>query len=341
MNLTAKERLELLAELGERMKEKTGAYRQARDEAYAHNAWFIPAFVDKAMDAIVQGYLDRNKLTAWLDQYPEVKKPSRVGIIMAGNIPFVGFHDFLSVFAAGHFALAKLSSRDEVLMKFVFRLMEDIDPRCLSHFEVVERLDRFDAVIATGSNNTSRYFDYYFGKYPNIIRKNRNGTAVLTGEEGPEDLHKLGDDIFDYFGLGCRNVTKLYVPENYNFEPLLADSEERQELFEHHKYRNNYDYNYAVYLLNQEPILITKNLILKEDPSYLSRIACLHYEYYSGSEHLQERLQRDTESIQCLATRDGQLFSLPNEVSFGQTQVPGLFDYADGVDTLSFLTRLS
>jgi hypothetical protein len=259
---------------------------------------------------------------------------------MAGNIPLVGFHDFLVVFLSGHYALIKLSSKDEVLMKYVFELLYELNENSKSYFTVQERLKDFDAVIATGSNNTSRYFEYYFGKYPNIIRKNRNGVAILTGKEGEDDIRKLSFDVFDYFGLGCRSITKLYVPKDYNFEFLLSIFEENQEINNHHKYRNNFDYNYATYLLNKDEILVSKNIILKEDISYMSRIACLHYEAYDEMTHLIKRLRGDEEKIQCMATQSGTLTGLQNEVAFGQTQSPKLEEYADGVDTMKFLSEL-
>lgn len=341
MNLNRQERLELLIRLGNVLRQKDAGFDKIRNKAFAENPWFIPANIDKALNAIVDHYLEPASLREWMNHYPPINKQKKVGLIMAGNIPFVGFHDFLSVFASGHKAQVKLSSKDTVLMQYVFSKLRALHPAVASQFELVERLEDFDAVIATGSNNTSRYFEYYFGKYPNIIRKNRNGTAVLTGDERADDLKKLSEDISDYFGLGCRNVTKIYVPENYDFEPLLSIFEENQVLFEHHKYRNNYDYNYAIYLLNREDFMASKNILLKEDTSYLSRIACLHYEKYTDLDKVKQQLEMDEELIQCVATRDSSLFQLENEVAFGQTQVPGLFDYADGVDTLSFLTHLS
>lgn len=341
MNLTSKERIGILAELGHRLMQMDGRYQKAREQAYAENQWFIPENTDKALRAIVDSFLQKDKLEAWLASYPRMGSPKKVGLIMAGNIPMVGFHDFLTVFAAGHKALVKLSSKDEVLMKYVLDELVAIDERTQECFEVVERLKGFDAVIATGSNNSSRYFEYYFGKYPHIIRKNRNGLAILTGEESEEDLRELRHDIFDYFGLGCRNVTKLYVPQDYDFEAFLRVMEEDENINMHHKYRNNFDYNYAVYLLNKEDILISKNLILKEDPSYQSRIACLHYEYYDGLDSLKERIEGEMDLIQCVVTIDGASLGFSNEVAFGKTQQPLLHEYADGVDTMVFLTQLS
>lgn len=341
MNLTSKERIQILCTLGKRLAAMDESYQEAREKAFHENQWFIPENIDKAILAIVDAFLQPELLESWLDQYPRVDVPKKVGIIMAGNIPFVGFHDFLAVFTVGHKAMIKLSSKDEVLMKFIFRTLVEIDSRTEPYFELVERLVNFDAVIATGSNNSSRYFEYYFGKYPNIIRKNRNGLAVLKGDESEDDLRKLSDDVFDYFGLGCRNVTKVYVPEEYDFGTMLKIFEEKASLSQHNKYRNNYDYNYAIYLLNREEILISENLILKEDTSYLSRIACLHFERYEEISLLKEQLEMENDLIQCVASCDGQLLKMSNEVAFGQTQSPKLMDYADGVDTMFFLTNLA
>jgi hypothetical protein len=341
MNLTPKERIAILVELGERLSKMDEAYQKAREKAHAENQWFTPENTDQALRAIIHAFLQRDLLESWLSAYPETKSPKKVGLIMAGNIPLVGFHDFLSVFVSGHQAMIKLSSKDEVLMTYVLNELKGIDERTGDCFETVERLEGFDAVIATGSNNSSRYFDYYFGKYPNIIRKNRNGLALLTGEESEEDFRKLRRDIFDYFGLGCRNVTKLYVPRDYDFVPFLKVMEEDEDINMHHKYRNNYDYNYAIYLLNKEDILVSKNLILKEDTSYQSRIACLHYETYGDPGALKARIQMEMDLIQCVATHDGKSLGLANEVAFGKTQEPQLDEYADGVDTMAFLTQLA
>jgi hypothetical protein len=340
MSLTSKERIDILAELGQRLARKDEDYTIAREKAFEQNPWFIGKNIDKAVHAISKIFLNKKSLIDWRDKYPAVKKALSIGLILAGNIPLVGFHDFLSVFVSGHHAQLKLSSRDEVLMKYILENLINIEPTSNDHFEVVERLNGFDAVIATGSNNTSRYFDYYFGKCPNIIRKNRNSVAILTGAENREDLKKLSNDVFDYFGLGCRNVTKLFVPFGYDFKELLQVFDENEAIRDHHKYKNNYDYNYAIYLLNKDEILVSENVILKEDPSYLSRIACLHFEYYEKKTQLRDRLVFDENQIQCIASADGNLLDMNIEVSFGQTQQPGLTDYADGVDTMAFLTAL-
>lgn len=340
MNLTRNDRIGLMIRLGKSLQKKDKRYQKVVEKATAENPWFTVENIDKAVDSIVSSFLNPDLIKNWLSKYPIIGKPKKVGLIMAGNIPLVGFHDFMVVFLSGHHALIKLSSKDEALMKYVFELLHEIDEKSTSYFTVLERLQDFDAVIATGSNNTSRYFEYYFGKYPNIIRKNRNGVAILTGKEQEDDLRRLSFDVFDFFGLGCRSITKLFVPKDYNFEFLLGIFEENQEINNHHKYRNNFDYNYATYLLNKDVFLVSKNIILKEDISYLSRIACLHYENYDDMALLKKKLVRDEMKIQCIATKSGTLTGLANEVEFGQTQRPKLEEYADGVDTMKFLSEL-
>ena len=339
MNLNKKQRIDLLVRLGEILSE-TGSlpYRKARAEAFAQNPWFIPEYIDQAIRAISTFFLERQALERWAQAYPEPEFKKEVGLILAGNIPLVGMHDLLSVFVPGHRAQVKLSSKDEVMMHFLLHTMERIDPGVMDYFHLVDRLKDFDAVIATGSNNTFRYFSYYFDRYPHIIRKNRNGVAVLTGAESTEELGGLVKDILDYFGLGCRNVTKLYVPRDYDFGPLIELIDDLEFLLHHHKYRNNYEYNYALFLLNKDDFLAGKNILVKKDASYLSRIACLHYEFYDSPESLKEQLEMDRDLIQCICSPGGKLLGMDGEVPFGKSQVPGLFDYADGVDTMQFLT---
>jgi len=340
MTFNRPQRIQIMKELGLRLLDHNEKYLTAREKAYYENAWFTPDNIDQSIDAICNCFLQESLLTEWMKQYEEPKESKKIGLIMAGNIPLVGFHDFLTVFMSGHKAIIKLSSKDEKLFRFVLDELLSIDPKVEETFELVERLKDFDAVIATGSNNTSRYFDYYFGKYPNIIRKNRNGTGVLTGDETEEQLRTIGRDIFDYFGLGCRNITKIYVPETYEFDLLLRVLDEYKALSMHHKYKNNYDYNYALYLLNKEKFLANENLILREDPAYISRISCVHYEYYKNLNDLKERLNLDGELIQCICTKDGQILGSENEFAFGASQIPALGEYADGVDTMAFLSNL-
>ena len=263
-------------------------------------------------------------------------KNKQVALVLAGNIPLVGFHDLLAVLLSGNSALVKLSSNDNVLLPAIVEILEALTPgmKALVQFEE-GMLPEFDAVIATGSNNTARYFEYYFGNKPNIIRKNRNSVAVLRGNETKETLTALGQDIFQYYGLGCRSVSKLFVPEEYSFEALFEAIEPFQSLIEEKKYENNYDYNKAIYLMSEFPFLDNGFVMLKEDMSYASPIGTVFYERYQDLDGLKSRLETDKEKIQCLVSEG----FMEGEVPFGSTQYPLLNDYADGVDTVEFLLK--
>jgi hypothetical protein len=254
---------------------------------------------------------------------------------MAGNIPAVGFHDFLSVLITGNKLMAKLSADDDQLMPAISDLLISIEPGFESQVQFTsDTLSNFDAVIATGSNNTSRYFEYYFSKYPHIIRKNRNGVAIISGDELASDLHFLTSDILDYYGLGCRNVSKLYVPDNYDFNKLLEVVSKRKEANDNHKYFNNYEYNKAIFLVNGSEHLDSGNLLIKEDTEIPSPISVLHYEYYKDMDQLKKAINANTEKIQCVVTN---IDDFANSVAFGRSQLPDLWDYADGIDTIRFL----
>ncbi len=304
-----------------------------------YNAWFTPESVLQAVTAIGK-MLNRQQLSTWLNKYPVENKPGkRVGLILAGNIPLVGFHDVLCVLASGNHALIKASSQDTRLIKCVLEMLTAIDSSFADQFSFVERLEKFDAVIATGSNNTSRYFDYYFGKVPNIIRKNRNSVALLTGNESGEELNALGHDIFDYYGLGCRNVSKLLVPEGYNFNFFFESIESYQPIINHHKYNNNYDYNKSIYLVNSDKHFDNGFLLLKEDERLASPLAVLYYGYYKDIPSAQTWLEAESDKIQCIV--NGAHLQLKTQVvDFGMSQQPALWDYADGIDTMEFLTKL-
>ena len=257
---------------------------------------------------------------------------------MAGNIPLVGFHDLLCVLITGNKALVKLSSNDQKLIPLLIDFLIDIEPSLKDKVIFTkEKLDHYDAVIATGSNNTARYFEYYFGKKPNIIRKNRNSVAVLSGKESQEELTALGEDIFRYFGLGCRSVSKIYLPKEYNIDTFFKAMFPYNSIINHHKYANNYDYNKAVYLMSEFKILDNGFLILKEEESFGSPIASLFYEYYEDVSTLKEKLKDNKENLQCIVSSG----FVEDEISFGNTQKPMLNDYADGIDTIAFLLNTS
>ena len=303
----------------------------------SHNGWFTPEQVLHSIQSWARALTEDN-LNQWLSNYDFSKiEPKKVGLILAGNIPLVGFHDFLSVLISGHDVLVKTSSNDQHLLKFLAKYLISIQPELNSKITFVEgKLEGFDAVIATGSNNTARYFEYYFKDKPSIIRKNRNSVAVLDGTETFEDLVGLGEDIFRYFGLGCRNVSKLFVPKGYNFDNFFKAMYEYRDVILYEKYANNYDYNKAVFLMSNFQLLDNEFLTIKEDTSYASPISSVFYEFYESLEEITTRLNADAEQIQCIVSKD----LIPNSVTFGQTQQPNLWDYADNVDTLAFLNNL-
>lgn len=338
MHLTLTERIDILAELGRRLQSPDDYLDAVIHRTSHHNLWFTKENQRKAIDAIASKMLQPGKLRHWLESYnlPSGSKTPVVGMVMAGNLPLVGWHDVQCVFAAGCKSQIKLSEKDPYLLPCLLRMLGQIDPRCNDFFEIVPRLKGFDAVIATGSNNTSRYFETYFAGWPHIIRRNRNAVAILDGKESAAELKALGEDIFTYFGLGCRNVAKIYVPLNYDFQPLLEMLHEFRHVVLHDKYKNNFDYNYALYALNKTPFYMSGSILLTENAGFHSRIAALHYEYYAHPASLETILRNHHEEIQCIVGHKGLLSKLP-VIPFGKAQEPGLTDYADGVDTMAFL----
>ncbi|WP_430400375.1 acyl-CoA reductase [Flavobacterium sp.] len=304
----------------------------------SHNGWFTPEQVYFSINSWAKA-LEEEKLEKWLSNYTFKENSNKnIGLILAGNIPLVGFHDFLSVLISGNNVLVKTSSNDQHLIKFLAKYLISIDERLSEKISFVEgKLEGFDAVIATGSNNTSRYFEYYFKSKPSIIRKNRNSVAVLNGNESTEDLENLGEDIFRYFGLGCRNVSKLFVPKGYDFKHFFESIFKYKDVIFYEKYANNYDYNKAVFLMSLYKLLDNEFLTLKEDTSYSSPISSVFYEYYEDINDLNNRLENDSEQIQCIVSNN----LIKNSIAFGQTQKPQLWDYADNVDTLEFLNSLN
>lgn len=304
----------------------------------SHNGWYTPEQVYFAIKSWADALTEEN-IDKWLSQYAQDfaqpdKTEKNVALILAGNIPLVGFHDFLSVLITGNKALIKTSSNDQHLLPFLAKYLIFADESLQSKISFVAgKLENFDTVIATGSNNTARYFEYYFKDKPSIIRKNRNSVAVLNGKETHEELEALGEDIFRYFGLGCRNVSKLFVPKGYLFDAFFQAIFKYQDVIHYEKYANNYDYNKAVFLMSNFKLLDNGFLTLKEDPSYASPISSVFYEFYDSLEDLQSRLNADAEQIQCIASND----LIKNSIAFGQTQNPQLWDYADNVDTITFL----
>lgn len=307
--------------------------------ANSKNNWFTPQNVAKSLNAIAARYLDEDKLSSWADSYAEISAPKKIGVVMAGNIPAVGFHDALCVLISGHVLLAKPSSDDSVLIRAILEKLIEIEPAFKHNIHFVDRLNDSDAYIATGSDNTARYFHYYFAKKPNVIRKNRTSIAVLTGNETEADLADLGTDVLQYFGLGCRNVSKLFVPDGYNFTKFYESIEESAETFlNHHKYFNNYEYNKSIFLINRVPHFDNGFLMITENPALVSPISVLHYENYGSQEDVKALLDTSSEKIQCMVGNENAV--VKDMVPFGAAQQPGLSDYADSVDTMAFLTSL-
>ena len=317
--------------------------------AYQHNSWFTEDNVRFAISSIA-GMLKEDMLYKWIGKYrhfqsfqsPITNHQSpikRIGVVMAGNIPLVGFHDMLCVLMSGNVFVGKTSSKDGRLLQKIAEVLVGIEPSFKEYIEFSESpLENINAIIATGSNNTSKYFDYYFGKYPNIIRKNRNSIAVLNGAETQDELRYLGRDIFQYFGLGCRNVSKLFVPSGYNFDEFFDAIAHNRNIIDHNKYFNNYSYNQAIFLMNKTPHLDNGFLLLKEENALASPVAAVFFEYYFDEEKLIKRLEPDFDKIQCIVSKNG---IIKNSIPFGTTQQPELWDYADGVDTMKFLIKLN
>lgn len=337
-------RIEVFATLGEKLT----AYCRDDNPDYTHllaaskvgNPWFTKDNINLSIKNIVQ-LLDATQLNNWVKEYPAITSKKRVGIIMAGNIPLVGFTDFLAVVISGHKAMVKLSSSDTLLPKFIIQQLIEVDASINDFIEIVDGrfTDKIDAVIATGSNNSSRYFDYYFGNYPNIIRKNRTSVAVLGGAESKRELELLGKDVFSYFGLGCRNVSKLYLPVGFDTDRIFEALVTYGEIIHHSKYNNNYAYHRALWLMNQVKFLDNNFIALKEDNSLHSPVGSLFYEYYQDIEALNNELQEQDTSIQCVATNLKEVV-FDRKVAIGATQSPSLKDYPDGVDVMQFLSEI-
>ena len=304
----------------------------------SHNGWYTEEQVFFALQSWAEA-LTADNLEIWLSSYDikDAATSKTVGLILAGNIPLVGFHDFLSVLITGHKALVKTSSSDQHILPFLAKYLINAEPEFNSFIEFTEsKLEGFDAIIATGSNNTARYFEYYFKGKPSIIRKNRNSAAILTGQETKEDLVALGEDIFRYFGLGCRNVSKLFVPKGYDFKLFFEAMYEYRDVIHYEKYANNYDYNKAVFLMSNFQILDNEFMTIKENSGYASPISSVFYEYYDNIDDLRQRLEEDKDQLQCVVSSN----LTPGSIAFGQTQKPALWDYADNIDTVTFLTKI-
>jgi len=332
--MNVEQRVVLMEKLGRFIVSDDAGWTSIKEKAAYENAWFLPEFINYQVEHIAHEFLDRKKLEKWIAKYnipSETPAPKNVGIVMAGNIPFAGFHDFLSVFISGHRQAAKPSSKDFVLFDGIINKLKEWNSEIEEYVTIADRLKKCDAYIATGSNNSSRYFDYYFSSYPHVIRRNRTSAAILTGNETLADLEALADDVYLYFGLGCRNVTKIYVPANFDFLPLLESFKKYNWEFDIHKYKNNYDYQLAVMIINRIYYMTNGSILLREDKGLFSPVSLLHYEVYSDVKEVEKSLAA-TDDIQCIVGK--------GYIPFGQAQKPALDDYADKADTLQFLRDL-
>lgn len=325
------QKITALVALGQYMLSHDEAWEHTKDRAVQGNQWFTAAQIEVAVKNMVTNFLQADKLNLWLEKYPIPQNPKLVGITMAGNIPLVGFHDFLCGYLSGHQMRLKLSSKDQILLPHLLDKLGEWDTDSTSQIQISDNIRNCDAYIATGSNNTARYFEQYFEKYPHIIRRNRTSVAVLDGTETKEELAALAEDVFLYFGLGCRNVTQVCVPKGYDFQQLFEAFEPYRDFINHNKYRNNYDYYLAIYLLNKVPYLSNDALLLVENESPFSAVSVLHYRYYEDKAQLVNELQQ-SHDLQCIVSRES--------IAFGAAQVPSLSDFADGVDTMNFLCSI-
>lgn len=331
--ITLYEKLDLLERLRVDLQHNE-EWNLIKTRAFEENGWFVAPFTDLAIANIINEFLDAGKLANWIKSYgipANRTTPKTIGLVMAGNIPLVGFHDFLCGFLSGHKLLVKPSSKDNALIRHVVKKLAEWDERINEAVVFAERLKNCDAYIATGSNNSGRYFEYYFRNYPSIIRKNRTSVAVLSGSERSTDLQNLADDMLLYFGLGCRNVSKIYVPRDYDFIPLLHAMDKYMWMEDHSKFKNNYDYNLSLHILNHQYYMTNGTVLLVENPFIFSPISQVNFEFYDDNAPTDLSL-KFADQIQCVAGSA--------DMTFGKAQFPSLTDYADGVDTLKFLSEL-
>ncbi len=307
---------------------------RAMQGAVRANGWYTMENVRHAFAAWGMA-LRPEALDAWLARYPQLgeQKCAKVGLILAGNIPLVGLHDVICTWLAGHQAMVKPSSQEPELIPALVKVLDVLHPGTADRIQIIPgKLGDVDAMIATGSNNTARYFEHYFGHLPRIVRRNRVSVAVLDGTESEAELTALGEDVFRYFGLGCRNVSKLFLPESFDLDRIFTAWYPYHEVVQHNKYANNYDYTRAIWLLDQIPFLENGFVLLKEDKALASPVGAVFYERYADKQVVEQRLKEHATEIQCVVGHD--------HLPFGTAQKPGLADYADGVDTMRFLLEL-
>lgn len=333
--LTTTETVNALSRLGEELKSVNENDEAVFQRAYHKNNWFTRDNVELSIKNIANEFLNIDKLNAFAQQYELFQhdvQPKTIALVFAGNIPLVGFHDWLCVMLSGHNALVKLSSKDDVLFPYILDKLNDIEPRFKNKTTIAEQLKNFDAVIATGSNNSARYFEHYFGKYPHIIRKNKSSVAIIDEQTTDAQLEALADDVFAYFGLGCRNVSKLYIHQGVSIEKISQHFDKYKHIFDHNKYRNNYDYRYTIMIMNNQPHHSNGHVLLVENEAVSTPLSILNYERFNTNEELQSKLNAQSENIQAIIGN--------NFIPFGTAQTPSLADFADGVDVMKFLLSL-
>ncbi|MFK7771790.1 MAG: acyl-CoA reductase [Saprospiraceae bacterium] len=339
MNLS--KRIEVLVYLGGILQLKEEELIAAQQISKNKNSWFTLENSDRALQNIITIFLQKEKLVAWAKQYevPEIAPAKTIGIIMSGSSPLAGFHDLLGVFVSGHHAKIKLSADDKFLIPYCIKVMKSEFPEVENYFSFVERMTDFDAIIANGSRDSIKVFKTYFSKFPNIVRTNKFGIGVLDGKESTEELAKFGEDIFHYFGLSSRSVSKIYIPENYDFVPLLEASHEFNNIVLTNKYKNNFDHNYTLQIINKMDYKANGCIIIIEDEALQSRIAMLHYEVYKGENHLAELLKSKYSEIQHIISNNAIPFY--KNKKFGAANVIELDDYENGIDVMYFLKELN
>ncbi len=325
------QRIESLLKLKEKLTPDHSEFLDIARRAEIENPWFTHDFIILSLQSILKAYLEESKLSAFAGSYPEAAQSKKVGIVLAGNIPMVGFHDILCGALSGHYLNVKLSSKDKTLMSFIINELRNLNQEFEEKINISDTIKNCDAYIATGSNQSNVYFEQYFGKYPSILRKSRSSVAILTGDESEEELKALGKDVHLYFGLGCRNVSKVFVPKNYDFVPMIKAFKDFEHLADMHKYKNNLDYNLSLLLLNQKVYMSTQALLVVENQNIQAPISVLHYEHYDDADQLKSTLETD-EEIQAIVGSE--------YVPFGSAQCPAIHDFADGVDTMNFLSSL-
>ncbi|MFN8237137.1 MAG: acyl-CoA reductase [Chitinophagales bacterium] len=326
-------RIQALVQLGNYIKAYPETLQETIQKTYIHNTWFTKENTKKALENIATEFLEKEKLEKWVSGYDFSNQlPKTIAIVAAGNIPMVAFHDILCVLVSGNKLQLKLSDKDRFLLPHLLEKLIEIEPGFKDFISIQPKLENFDAIIATGSNNAAKHFEYYFGKYKNIIRRNRNSIAILSGNEAKEELKDLGADIFDYFGLGCRNVSKIFVPKAYDLNQLKEGLADFSHLMEHNQYMNNLDYQRTLYLMNQTPLTDIDFINIVENKSLHSPISCLHLERYETIEAVNDAIMAEKDQIQCVVGK--------GYLPFGKSQQPGLNDYADNVDTLKFILEL-